>query len=432
MRSPLSRHLASLVLAVICAATPAVAADWPQFRGPERNGKSSEADLLEEWPEDGPPLAWKAEGIGGGYSSVSAVGDRVYTMGDLADGQFVFAVERPAGKILWRTRVGPAHKDSYGGPRATPTVDGERLYVVSTEGGVVCLEAADGAEVWRRSLPDEFGGKLMKARGTYDWRWSESPLVDGGRVVVSPGQPEALMVALNKKTGEEIWRTGGADLGPKGLDGAGYASALVSEAGGRRQYVQLVGRGLIGVDAKSGKLLWSYNRVANDVANIPAPLVRGDHVFASTGYGTGAALVKIVRQGKQYASNEVYFLDAGTMQNHHGGMILDDGTVYTGTGHNKGFPLAVDFETGKVVWGPERNEGKESAAILYADGRLYFRYQDGRMILVEATRDGYRERGNFVIPHVEKQSWAHPAISDGQLLLREQNTLYAFDVRAGK
>lgn len=431
---------------VVLLAVPA-AADWPQWRGLERNGQSPETGLLSEWPEGGPPLAWKAEGLGAGFSSVSLAGGRIFTMGDLEDGQYVFALSEDGGEMLWKTRVGPIYEDERGGPRSTPTTDGRsggpgRIYVVGTEGDVVGLEAATGRELWRRSLTEDFDGYQMRAMGSYTWKFSESPLVDGGRVIVTPGHIQALMVALDKETGEEIWRTRGRRLGPIGADGAGYASAVVSQAAGVRQYVQLVGRGLIGVEAETGRLLWSYNRVASDIANIATPLVHGDYVFASTGYGTGAALLKIRRQageaddgggdgeGNGFAAEEVYFLEAETLQNHHGGLILHDGTVYTGTGHNKGFPIAVDFLTGEVAWGPERTAGSGSSAVAYADGRIYFRFDDGRMILVEATPEGYRERGTFTLPEIEKPSWSHPAISGGKLYLREQDRLYCYDVRA--
>jgi len=408
-----------LILSLIAA--PLAAADWPQWRGSERNGKSPETGLLQEWPEGGPSLAWRASGLGVGYSSLSVADGRIFTMGDLGEDQYVMALKQDGGELLWKTRVGPQHKDGRGGPRSTPTTDGDRIYLTTTEGVVVCLEAATGKEQWRRSLPEDFGGYQMKAMGSYDWRWAESPLVDGDRLIVTPGHIEALMVALDKRTGEEIWRTQGRRLGPIGSDGAAYASAVVSQACGIRQYVQLVGRGLIGVEAETGKLLWGYNRVASDIANIATPVVHGDYVFGSTGYGTGAALVKIVRNDEEIEAEEVYFLEAGTLQNH-----------FTGTGHNKGFPIAVEFLTGKVRWGPIRNEGRDSAAVTYADGRLYLRYQDGLMILVEANPEAYHEHGSFLIPDVEKESWAHPVITDGKLLLREQDNLFCYRIRAGE
>ncbi len=420
----------ALAALVLFAAATAVAADWPQWRGAERDGKSPETGLLGAWPEGGPPLAFRVAGLGMGFSSVAVAGDRIYTLGDLEDGQYVLALSRADGKRIWKTRIGPVWDDGYGGPRSTPTLDGGRLYALATEGDLVCLDAATGELRWKRSLPEEFGGGMMKAMGTTDWKFAESPLVDGDRVIVTPGAADAVMVALDKSTGEEIWRAKLPELGAEGVPGAGYSSAVVSEAGGIRHYVQLVGKGAIGVEAATGRFLWGYNRVANEIANIPTPLVSGDHVFVSSGYGTGAALLELRREGEGLAAEEVYFLEGETMQNHHGGLILHGGHVYTGSGHNKGFPMAVALATGEVAWGPVRNEGKSSAAITYADGRIYFRYQDGRMILVEATPEAYREHGTFEIPEVTKPSWSHPVIAGGRLYLREQDHLFVYDVSA--
>ena len=298
-RSLILRALITTI-AVLALAAAAPATDWPQWRGANRDGRSAETGLLQGWPEGGPVLAWKASGLGGGYSSVSVAGERIFTMGDLGDGQYVLALSRADGKELWKTRVGDTHKDQYLGPRSTPTVDGDHIYVVSTDGDVVCLAADSGEVQWRRSLPEQFGGRLMKAMGTYDWKFAESPLVDGERLIITPGANDAALVALNKSDGEEIWRTAIPELGEAGTDGAGYSSVVVSEAGGIRQYVQLLGRGLIGVEASSGRFLWGYNRVANDVANIATPLVQGDLIFASTGYGTGAALLRLAADGDRH------------------------------------------------------------------------------------------------------------------------------------
>jgi len=416
------------------------AADWPQWRGPNRDGKSAETGLLQEWPEGGPPLAWQVEGVGAGFSSVSVKDGRIYTMGDLEDGQYVFALQEADGEMLWKTKVGPTHDDDYGGSRCTPTTDGDRLYVTNTEGDVISLEAATGKEVWRVSMTEAYESYLMKAMGSYDWRYTESPLVDGNKVIVTPGHIRAMIVALDKKTGEEIWKTAGGRIGPLGSDGAAYSSVVVTEINGTRQYVQLVGRGVMAVNAETGEMLWSYNRVANDIANIPTSLVTGNYVFSSSGYGTGAALLEISKNANvdesseeeqnEWLAEEVYFLDGETMQNHHGGLILHEGYVYTGTGHNKGFPLAVKMETGEVAWGPIRNDGKSSAAITYADGRIYFRYQNGLMILVEANPKEYTEHGSFPIPDSKKPSWSHPVVANGKLLLKEQGTLFSYDITA--
>ena len=207
---------------------------------------------------------------------------------------------------------------------------------------------------------------------------------------------------------------------------------MVSEAGGVRQYVQLLGRGLVGVEAQSGRFLWGYNRIANSVANIPTPIVSGNFVFASSGYGAGAVLLQLSKSGDGVAAREVYFLNGGTMQNHHGGVVLHQGHVYSGNGLNKGLPLCVEMASGKVKWGPLRNAGRNSAAFMYADDRLYLRYQSGLMLLIEASPEGYREHGSFEIPGVKKESWSHPVVSGGRLYLREQGQLLVYDIAARK
>lgn len=421
-------RLAALgVVGLVAAAAAAQQArvEWPQWRGPNRDAISKDTALLKEWKAGGPPLAWQASGLGAGFSSVSLANGRLYTMGDLDGEQHVLALDSSNGKLLWKAMVGPIWEDDYPGPRGTPTTDGDLLYAVGTEGNLVCLEAATGKERWRRSLERDFGGRMMSG-----WKFSESPLVDGERVLVTPGARDAALVALDKKTGKEIWRAAIPDLGPKGRDGAAYSSIVVSEGAGVRQYVQLLGRGVIGVRASDGKFLWGSNRVANGTANIPTPVVRGDHVFASTGYQTGSVLLKLQKQGDGVDASEVYFLDNRTFQNHHGGVVVIGDYLYGGNGHRLGFPTCLEFATGKVAWGGDiRNEGRGSAAVAYADGNLYFRYEDGTVILIEATPLGYKPKGHFSIPNVKKPSWPHPVIAGGRLYLREQNDLYVYDVK---
>ena len=416
-----------LSLAVFCLAQAgwisAASMDWPQWRGPQRNGMSTDTGLLDRWPEGGPPLAWRVSGVGSGYSSVSVTGGRIFTMGDLEDGQYVLALRQSDGRQLWKARVGAVWKAQYLGARSTPTVDGDRVYAIGTEGDLVCLESGTGREVWRKSLPGDFGGRMMSG-----WKFAESPLVDGDKLIVTPGARRAALVALNKSTGREIWRASVPDMGPRGRDGAGYSSVVISQGAGVRQYVQLMGRGVVGIEADSGRYLWSYNQVANNTANIATPIVQGDYVFASTGYRTGAALLRLSRDGDGVKAQEVYFLQGNDFQNHHGGIILHDGHLYTGTGHNRGFPLCINMEGGQAAWGPVRNAGQGSAAVSYADGHLYFRYQNGLMVLVEATPEEYREKGSFMIPDVNQFSWSHPVIAGGRLYLREQNNLFAYDI----
>jgi outer membrane protein assembly factor BamB len=412
-------------LLFLWAAAAAPAADWPQWRGPGRDAISNERDLLPEWPAGGPPLAWKAVGVGAGFSSVAVAGDRIFTIGDKDGAQQVIALNRADGKLLWSTRLGPAWDDQYAGGRGTPTVDGDLLYALGTEGDLVCLETATGKERWRKSLSRDFGGQVMSV-----WKWSESPLVDGDLLLFTPGARDAAIVAVKKATGETVWKAAIPDLGEKGRDGAAYSSIVVSNGGGVKQYVQLLGRGLVGVRASDGKFLWGYNRVANNVANISTPVVRASFVFASTAYQTGSALLELQKSGDGVSAKELYFLDSNTFQNHHGGFVLVGNHVYSGHGHRKGFPICLDFVTGKVVWGGDiRNDGTGSAAVLYADGRLYFRYENGVVLLLEASPEGYKERGSFTIPDVTKPSWPHLAVADGRLYVREQDTLFCYDLR---
>ncbi len=423
---------AVLSFVVTAPATPQgagarAAADWPSWRGPKRDALSPDTGLLKSWKPGGPPLAFKATGLGTGYSSVSVAGGRIYTLGDKDGTQHLFALDAKDGKTLWTAKVGAPWVDQFAGPRGTPTVDGDSVYAIGTEGDLVCVDAATGKDRWRKSLEKDFGGQVMSI-----WKYSESPLVDGDRVIVTPGSRNALLVALDKRTGKEIWRTREVpDLGPKGKDGAGYSSVVISNAAGIKQYVQLTGRGLVGVRADDGRLLWSYNPVANDVANISTPVIKDDYVFASTGYQTGSVLLKLVRdEAGGVAAKEVYFLDSKVFQNHHGGFVLVGDHIYGGHGHNKGFPICVELATGKVVWGGEtRNTGTGSAAVVYADGNLYFRYQNGVMVLIEATPAGYSEKGTFTIPDVAGPSWPHPVVVGGRLYLREQDNLFVYDVK---
>jgi outer membrane protein assembly factor BamB len=420
-----------LAICLLAVGATTTAGEWPQWRGPQRDARSTETGLLQQWPDGGPPLLWRSAGFGAGYSSLAVAGGRIFTMGDIGEDQFLIAASDEDGSILWKQRVGPAWIDPmFSGARATPTVDGDRVYAMGTDGDLLCARVKTGEVVWRRSLAKDFSGKMMFAGDRYDWRFSESPLVDGKRLIVTPGIRGAALVALNTATGEEIWRAAIPDLGKSGLDGAGYASAVVSEAAGIRQYVQLLGRGLVGIEAETGRFLWGYNRIANHVANIPTPIVSGEYVFASSGYGAGAVLLKLEKQGEGVQAREIYFLEADTMQNHHGGMVLHDGHVYSGTGLNKGFPLCVELGSGKVRWGPVRNAGRASAAPIYADERLYLRYQSGLMLLIEATPEAYREKGSFMIPDVKKESWSHPVIVNGRLYLREQDHLLVYDIAA--
>ena len=403
------------------AALEAQRGEWSRWRGPGGDGISHETGLLDSWPAEGPPLAWRTRGLGGGFSSVVVAGGKIFTMGERDGAAWLHARKLEDGSELWKTKVGG------GSPNCTPTVDGELVYCLSRHGELACCRTSDGSLVWSKTYGKDFG-----VEGTPIWGFSESPLVDGDKLVCTPGNNRALLAALDKKTGATIWTTRVTDeqlAGGSGHGGAGYSSIVISTAGGMKQYVTLVGRGVVGVEAATGKLLWFYPDVANGTASIPTPIVAGDHVFCSSGYGAGSALIKLNRKGDAFDVQEVYFLPGNKMQNHHGGMIHLDGFIYCGEGHNEGFPLCIDGRTGKDAWRQRRGPGSGSAAVAYADGHLYFRYQDGTMALIEASPRQYRLKGKFQIASHNGESWPHPVIAGGKLYLRDQDELLVYDVR---
>lgn len=482
----------------------AAAEDVPQWRGPHRDGLFPSTGLLHQWPADGPKLARKTAGLGKGLASVSVAGGKLFTTAGRKGGQYLVALDAANQTELWATKI----SDKGGEPRCTPTIDGDLAFAVSANGDLAAVRTVDGRLAWKKNYAMDFGGAA-----TPTWQFSESPLVDGPNLIIVPGSAEAMMVALDKTTGDVAWKCA-AELRGKGHGGAGYTGAVVSEAAGIRQYVTLVGKGAIGVDAKSGQLLWHYNRVANGTAVIPTPLVWDDYVFVSSGYGTGAALLRLSRMtaatpspaapkvdtamietltaqanrltqelaekraargklergsdafaaadqqvqslkaevarvesdlakakgepaggavgqlpGSPLRVTEEYWLNAGVFQNHHGGMVRIGDHIYAGRGHNNGFPVCLEWKTGRVVWAKDRGPGKESAAVIAADGHLYFRYQDGIMALIEASPKGYVEKGAFKLASVNGPSWPHPTIHDGKLYLRDQDVLMCYELR---
>jgi outer membrane protein assembly factor BamB len=395
--------------------------DWYQWRGPNRDGKSAESGLLQSWEDNAPPLLWSATGLGKGRSSVTVSGGRIFTTGVINGSGHLIALKEADGSPLWRSPIGGSSDVN-----CTPTVDNNHLiFAVSFDGNLVCAHAETGFELWRRSFSQDFGGKMMS-----QWGYAESPLVDGERVICTPGGSSAMLAAMEKRTGKDIWRTQMPNVGSRGKDGAGYSSIVISNAGGVKQYVQTVGRGTIGVSAENGQMLWAYNKIANNTANIPTPIVSGDYIFCSTGYQTGAALLRLSRGGRGVTAKEVYFLPHNKLQNHHGGMIQLGEYLYCGHGHNEGFPVCIHLPTGRSEWAPGRGPGRRSAAVSYADGHLYFRYEDGTMALIEANPKEFRLKGTFKIATRHAESWPHPVIANGKLYLRDQDALHCYDVRA--
>ena len=395
-------------VAVLGAQTP-VAGDWPQWRGPERNGISRETGLAQQWPSSGPPVAWTASGLGAGYGTAAVKDTRVFVQGLRGRQTMVHALNRADGKYLWSKSLGSGGSNDRGsGPRSTPTLDGDRLYVLTETGDLVCLRD-DGTGVWQRNILKDFAGSNIT------WLLSESPLVDGDRVIVTPGGRQAGIVALDKMTGKTIWTT--KELS----DEAGYSSVIAFDVQGIRAYTTFTGSAGVGVRASDGKVMWRYAPAANGTANITTPVVQGHQVFYTSAYGTGAGLVNLRPQNGELVAQEAYF--TRNMQNHHGGVVLVDGTLY---GFSNAILTALDFATGKTLW-QHRSVGKGS--VTYADGRLYMLSEDNVVGLAEVTPKGYRETGRFEIADQGLPSWSHPVVSSGRLYIRNQNNLTVYDIK---
>ncbi len=416
-----SRYRAVLILlwtVFLCGA------DWPQWRGPNRDGRSPETGLADRWPEGGPRLVQVLRGAGGGFASVAIVDDTLYTQGYFGDNECVVAFDLATGRKRWQRPVGRTIQVGYPGARSTPTVDGDRLYVETVEGGIACLDRSTGRVIWRRDMVREFGGWRP------NWGYAESPLVDGDAVIVTPGGARATIVKLNKHTGRVIWqcaiRSSRQQGGRRGLGGRGeraaYASVVISNAGGRKQYVQFLDSAVVGVDAATGRLLWRYAAPANRTANIATPIVQGDFVFATSAYNTGGGLVRLRPAGRRRVmAEEVYF--TRRMQNHHGGVVLHDGYIY---GCSGSIWTCIEFATGKLRW---RDRGIGKGSIVYADGKLVLFSERGRVALVEASPEGYRELGRFELPErSEHPTWPHPVIANGRLYLRDWNNIFVYAV----
>jgi len=404
-------------LLLAAGAGGALAADWPCWRGPYRDGICREIGLLKEWPEEGPRLLWKCRELGDGFSGPAIVGNMLYTMGQRNGAEWVIAVDcAHGGQVIWATPIGPIRHSGGGqpGPRSTPAVYRGKVYALGMNGDLVCLDAMSGAGDWRCNLVFEFGGRVPK------YGYSESVLIDGRWVVCTPGGPQCSMLALWRLNGEKVWAC------PAG-DGAAYSSIIKVSIGGVHQYVQFTDTGVIGVQVRGGKLLWRYEKPSNETANCPTPLWNlHQTIFAASGYGVGGGMVwpKLTPQG-EFKPEEVYFTDK--MQNHHGGMIAWDWHVYGCS--NPSDLTCMDWKTGEVKW-TDRSSGK--CSLLFADGMLIARSEKGLVSLVEATPEGFRLKGRFTQPERTRRStWTHPVISGGRLFLRDQHLLLCYDLREG-
>jgi outer membrane protein assembly factor BamB len=384
--------------------------DWPQWRGPDRTGVSQESGLLKQWPASGPAVVWSASNLGAGYGSVAVKDERVFVQGLKGSQSAVSSLNRADGKVVWSKALGGTSYGNQGpGPRSTPTVDGDRVYVLTENGDLVCLRAQDGSVLWQRNILKDFGSRNIP------WLISESPLVDGNRLVVTPGGRNAGIVALDKMSGKTIW------VSKELSDSPGYASCIVADVQGIRTVMTLTADAGVGVRASDGKLMWRYPRVANSTANVATPVFFDNKVFYSSDYGTGGALLGLTAQSGEVKAQEIYF--TRDMQNHHGGVLLVKDHLY---GFNNSILTALEFATGRMAW-RDRSVGKGSLA--YADGHLYILGENNVVALAEATPAGYRERGRFRIADQGWPTWAHPVVSGGRLYIRNQGVLVSYDIR---
>ncbi|TWU33170.1 Alcohol dehydrogenase [cytochrome c] precursor [Novipirellula aureliae] len=385
---------------------------WPQFHGPNGDNISTETGLLTQWPDGGPELVWKVEGIGEGFSSVSLADGLIYTAGSIDDSAVVTAINLD-GQIEWQAKCGPTWTKSYPGTRSTPTVDNGRVYFESPLGDLVCLDAKTGELFWSKNLLEQFGGQNIK------WALAESPIVDGGKLICCPFGSKGSVVALDKTTGETIWAA--ESVG----DNAGYATPTIAEFATQRIVLAMSGKALVGVAIDSGRLLFRHEHLTRYDVNALKPVYFDGQVFISSGYKSGSEMVKLTATGSEISAEKVW--ESKAMDNHHGGVVRLDGYVY-GADSARSW-VCLDWKTGETMYS-DRGVGK--GALTYADGLLYTLSEDrGRVGLIKPTPTAHEMVSEFTIPAGGKgKSWAHPVVCGGRLYIRHGELLFAFDVKA--
>jgi len=405
------RHttLASLLLSGL---TFAQAESWPRFRGPANTDHSPDSGLLKTWPADGPARLWLYEEAGMGYSGFSVADNHLFTMGTRKGNTILLCLDAATGKEVWSTKVGKVFGNAWGdGPRSTPTIDGDFIYALGGEGDILCVRRKNGKKVWSRSM-SKFGGKVP------NWGYSESILIDGDQAVCAPGGGKGALIALNKKNGKAIWQS-------KGWSGkAEYSSVVAADINGKRQYVRLLQKSLAGVDAKTGKVLWTYEWPGR-TAVIPTPIIDGNKIYVTSGYGVGCMQIEVLDEGVNLVwQNKV-------MQNHHGGVVRIGEYLY---GHANTGWVCQKWEDGSSVWRERR--ALKKGAVHYADGMLYcLEERSGVVALVEASSEGFKEASRFTLaPQAKNRAkrgaiWVHPVVVDGRLFLRDQEYIYCYDVK---
>ncbi len=426
----------------LLAALFAAGGDWPQWRGPNRDGASSEAGPLADWLPAGPKLLWSIDTLGAGYSGPAVVGDRLFVMASDAEFEYLTAREAGTGREVWRAKLGPLTKNRWGdGPRGTPTVAGSRVVALGGQGVLLCADAATGRELWRTDLRTDHAGQLM--RGNIldtDWGYSESPLVEAGRVVVSPGGPKGTVAAFDLPTGKLVWRTTSV------TDAASYSSAVVAEIAGVRQVVQLTGGveyrvgalmssppQALGLDPATGAVLWRHPIRYATAGVINTPVVVGDLVHTTCGYGAGCSLLSIEKPGGGWKVADTAKGDARrAMAVYHGGAIAHGGKAY-GYSDSSGW-VCQQLPGGETAWQDRRTPGGSLARV---GERFVIVGTEGKLLLVEPGEGGWGVRGEFALPEASRIRKAssyikvctHPVVAGGKLYVRDQERLWCFEVR---
>lgn len=403
-------HFALAILSLL-----ALGADWPQFHGPRRDNVSTETGLLTRWPEGGPPLVWKCQGLGHGFATVSISQGRIFTAGNL-DGATVVTALDLDGKRLWQAKNGPAYTGSYPAARSTPTVVGSRLYHLGN-GQVACLETASGQIVWTVDLVEKFAARMPT------WGWAESLLVDGGRVYCSTGSERVAMVALDIETGRTVWTCEGRGEKP------GYTSPILVDCQGLRQIITLTSASVLGIAADDGRLLWHYDHPAPYDVNVTTPVYRDGQVAVFGTWGRGATLLKLNVDGRNGTVSKVWHTEE--LDNEHGGVVLWDGYLFghADGNHRQRHWACIEWATGKTMYTAQGLGAKRSGAVTLAGGMIYALGDEGAMGLVRATPKGFEIVSQFELPKGGGGPWwAHPVVCGGRLHIRHGEWLYAYDV----
>jgi outer membrane protein assembly factor BamB len=412
---------------IICEETGALITlpdDWPRWRGSNIDGIAHDANLNLNWSDKKPTLSWVFRNSGAGFSGPAIVGRTLYMSGAAQGDDFAFALDTESGRVRWIQILGEQFLQSYGdGPRGTITVDEDKLYLIRGGGQIHCLLAVDGSKIWQRDFEADFGGKIMGP-----WGFSESPLIDGNNVICTPGGRTATMVALDKNTGATVWKT------DEWTDDTGYSSPIVADINGVRQYIQQSSKGVAGIRAEDGKLLWKVAVPGYSTAVIPTPVYRDNMVYVTAGYNAGCAGIRLAKTGDTFQAELIY--NNKNMINHHGGVVLVDGHIY-GYSDRPGW-VCQNFKTGEAVWntrGLSRSENLGKGAILAVNDRLILlEERTGTMAVIASSTAGWKEFGRMELPErtqlrsMNDMVWAHPVIANGKLYIRDQDLLFAFDL----